>query len=249
MRQPSEQVVENVISSKRVGQICTTLFSLALVYTVFMGQGLFIASEPDGYKINFVSAFGILLAFYCIFFVIRDYRAIRKLSWFKMLIGFIGITGFLTHSVLALFAPKQLLEVSAAGRVFSGPVSFAPIAATGAERWTIEGRSYNIKSSYFLVLPEGVQYTVTYQLPPAQLEGLEREQADQLAFPIMVHIVENELHLRTWIKAVAGEEVNPERIGITFLYPQGQGATGYRYGLSIAEIEKRIATAENLQIN
>jgi hypothetical protein len=242
---PSEQVLENVRLSNRVGRTCKILFFLALVYAVFMGQGLFIVSEGDGYKINFVSAFGILLAFYCIFFILRDYRAILKLSWFRMLIGFLGIAAFLTHSVLALFAPMQLLEVSAAGRVISGPVGFFPIAgtATGAEQWIIEGRSYNIKSSYFLVLPEGVQYTVTYQLPPAQV-GVEDEQAELLAFPIMVHIVENELHLRTWIGTLDGK-INPERIGITFLYSQGQGATGYRYGLSIGEIKKRIAAAEN----
>jgi hypothetical protein len=63
MRRPSEQVLENVRLSKRVGRTCKILFFLALVYTVFMGQGLFIVSEVDGYKINFVSAFGILLAF------------------------------------------------------------------------------------------------------------------------------------------------------------------------------------------
>ena len=244
MIQPSAQVLENVRSSKRVDRTCKKLFFLALVYAVFMGQGLFIVSEVDGYKINFVSAFGILLAFYCIFFVVRDSGAILKLSRFKMLLGFLGIAGFLTHAVLALFAPVQLLQINVGRSVITGTAGFIPIAATGAEQWIIEGRSYNIKSSYFLVLPEGVQYTVTYQLPPAQLEGLEDEQAELLAFPIMVHIVENELHLRTWIGTLDGK-VNPERIGITFLYSQGQGATGYRYGLSIGEIERRIAAAEN----
>lgn len=245
MRQSSEQVVENVISSKRVGRTCITLFFLAFVYAVFIGQGLFIVSEGDGYKINFVSAFGILLAFYCIFFVVRDYRAILKLSWFKMLLGFLGIAGFLTHAVLALFAPAQLLQINVGRPVISGAAGFAPMAATGAEQWIIEGRSYNIESSYFLVFPEGVQYTVTYRVPLVQLKGLENEQAELLAFPIMAHVVENELHLRSWIKTLDGEEVDPVRIGIIFLHSQGQDATGYRYGLSIDEIRKRIAAAEN----
>src|SRR5438105_7946873 len=60
------------------------------------------------------------------------------------------------------------------------------MAATGAETWVIDGKTYSIRSTYYLVLHPGeqLQYTIEYLIyEPQLLVGLNVERATQIACP------------------------------------------------------------------
>jgi hypothetical protein len=117
-----------------------------------------------------------------------------------------------------------------------------PMAISGPETWTIGGKNHHVQATYYLALPEGLQYTIDYQLPPDIALPSQNEPALAIAFPLMRHAFENNLHKRSTISKAGVGDLAPTRIGVALYHVEGLHRRGFAVALSTAEIQGRIAS-------
>ncbi len=113
------------------------------------------------------------------------------------------------------------------------------LAATGAETWQIEGKTYSIGSTYYLVLPPGeqLQYTTEYLISdPQLLDGLNDERAAQIAMPLVKHAWKQRLFERSTVTSAKGGALRPSLIGVAITYRDGLRSRGFRVRRSIEQI-------------
>ena len=113
------------------------------------------------------------------------------------------------------------------------------MAATGAETWVIDGKTYSIGSTYYLVLHPGerLQYTIEYLISDPQLiDGLNDERAGQIAMPLMKHAWKQRLFERSKVTSATSGTLKPSVIGVAITYRQGVRSRGFRVQRSIDQI-------------
>ena len=113
------------------------------------------------------------------------------------------------------------------------------MAATGAETWVIDGKTYSIRSTYYLVLHPGeqLQYTIEYLISdPHLLDGLNDERAAQIAMPLMKHAWKQRLFERPAVTSATSGALKPSLIGVAITYREGVRSRGFRVQRSIDQI-------------
>jgi hypothetical protein len=113
------------------------------------------------------------------------------------------------------------------------------LAATGAQTWEIDGKTYSIGSTYYLVLPPGeqLQYTIEYLISdPQLLDGLNDERAAQIALPLMKRAWKQRLFERSRVTSSKGGELKPSWIGVAITYRQDARSRGFRVRRSLEQI-------------
>jgi hypothetical protein len=103
--------------------------------------------------------------------------------------------------------------------------------------WVIDGKATQIASTYYLALPEGLQFTI--ETPVETIPYVESDAVDE-AWPLMKHAFEKGIYTRTKIHALGSGDVVPGRIGVAFFKKQGAETKGMRVALSVGEIEFRL---------
>ncbi len=117
----------------------------------------------------------------------------------------------------------------------------SPMARQGPETWEINGKKMDITSSYYLALPEGLQYTIECPWKFGDPNrAISKEEAMNAAFPLIRYAYEKELYKRSSITKVGSGPMEATRIGVVLSETNGQGTRGYRIGLSIAEIQEKL---------
>jgi hypothetical protein len=117
----------------------------------------------------------------------------------------------------------------------------SPIALQGPTIWSINGKQYHVSATYYLALPEGLQYTIDYELPPSVPLPHEREAALAIALPLMQYAVHSGLYKRTAVTKRGSGAVAPSRVGITLFRQEGIRLRRYGVALSVDEITLREA--------
>jgi hypothetical protein len=144
------------------------------------------------------------------------------------------------RSGLATMAISICVALLATGcKVRVGNVEPGAIAATGAETWVIDGKTYSIGSTYYLVLHPGerLQYTIEYLTSdPHLLDGLNDERATQIAMPLMKHAWKQRLFERSMVRSATNGALKPSFIGVAITYREGVRSRGFRVQRSIEQI-------------
>lgn len=116
------------------------------------------------------------------------------------------------------------------------------MAPSGALTWTIEGKETRVTNTYYLTLPEGLQYTMEYEaLGEAEPTSITDQKAFEIAFPLIRYAFEHQLHERTKINKLGSGVVPVSRIGVVLFARADSGTRGYRVGRSLDEIRTRIS--------
>ena len=118
-----------------------------------------------------------------------------------------------------------------------GGSSVAPMAALGPETWTIEGKQWQIESTYYLALAEGLQFTI--ESPVEKVPGLEAVALDE-AWPLIRHAYVQQLFLRSKIHKVGADDLSATRIGVSLFHREGVATRGIRVAMSLSQIQERI---------
>ena len=123
----------------------------------------------------------------------------------------------------------------------SDTAGHSPMAKQGPETWEIDGKKFNINSTYYLALHEGLQYTIECAWKFSdQNQTISQEEALNAAFPMMQYAYDKGFYKRTSISKVGGGSVEATRIGVVLSESIGARTRGYRIGLSIGEINQRL---------
>jgi hypothetical protein len=115
-------------------------------------------------------------------------------------------------------------------------VGFNTMAQQGLETWAIDGTSSRIDATYYLALPQGLQYTIEV---PVESVPESESAALEMAWPYMRYAYEHKLYLRTHI-ARDGSDVEATRIGVALVKHIGIENRGNRVAMSITDIQARI---------
>ncbi|MDY6913749.1 MAG: hypothetical protein SVT52_04750 [Planctomycetota bacterium] len=223
---------------KNAGQNCIVMFVLFVVSLLSFGRCPAIWTKGDGgssFNLNILSTIGVAGGLYALIFIPLRLRTILKLPTAKKVLGLTGGIGLIAHSVIAILIPLS----SGSGAV--GTAGNVPLARSGVEQWQIDGQVYNVETTYYLRLPEGLQYTVQYPWRFQDSQGpMNDERALKVAFPLMKYAYEKGLYKRFKITKVGQGTITPSRIGVVLFERKGSQTRGYRVALSISGIEKRI---------
>lgn len=118
-----------------------------------------------------------------------------------------------------------------------------PMAVQGPEIWTVDGKPTTVAATYYLALPEGLQYTIDYQLPAAVAIPRDDASALPIAFPLMRHAYETGIYKRTSISKAGSGHLDPSRIGVALYHLEGARRHGYATALAISDLKQRIAAS------
>jgi len=101
---------------------------------------------------------------------------------------------------------------------------YARMDARGPEVWTIEGRSYRVQSTYYLVIDNQAQFTVDYLCGDVcpDFTTLDDFTAFKAVYPLVKHMVESKLYERTAVQGKNGPL--PYSVGVSMT----DGRRGYR---------------------
>jgi len=113
------------------------------------------------------------------------------------------------------------------------------LAAAGAETWQIDGKTYSIGATYYLVMPpaEQLQYTIDYLISdPRLLDGLNDERAARIAMPLMKYAWERRLFERSTVTSAKGGALKTAWIGVAITYQEGARSRGFRVRRSLEQI-------------
>ena len=228
--------------ARRAGQNCIALFVLFVITLLAFGKAPLTRTAIDGGSgadFNLISCLGLIGGVYALVFLILRFRMVLSLAATKKVLGLVGGFGLIVHSLLALVV---LLSWGAGASVGTG--GFSPMAQSGAEQWRIDGKTYPIRSTYYLRLREGLQYTIEYPCRlPVPLEQMNNQRALKIALPLMKHAYQQGLYKRATIGKLGRGRVAPSRIGVVLLESPGGRAGGYRIALPVGEIRRRITSA------
>jgi len=96
------------------------------------------------------------------------------------------------------------------------------MAQSGTLTWNIGGKDTQVANTYFLTLPEGLQYTVEYEVPnEVDLTSITDQQAYDLAFPLMQYAFEHHLYERNKVTTVGSGAVPGSRMGVSLFVRAG----------------------------
>ena len=127
------------------------------------------------------------------------------------------------------------------GKPTAASAGFNTLEQQGPEVWVIEGASRHIDATYYLALPEGLQFTV--EVPVESV--LDNDSAAQeQAWPYIRYVYEHKVYLRTHVKR-NGTPVQPTRIGVALVQHLGAQHRGNRVAMGIADIEARLDSRQN----
>ena len=156
-----------------------------------------------------------------------------------------GIHGYSALAVLALVtvpACRCDAQTSGGRASLGAPATssqgFGVMAAKGPEVWTIDGKSFQIRATYFVVVQGRLQFTVDYLCGDRcpEFTGLSDEVAFATAFPVMKYAVENNLPSRTEVRS-GSDPMKPELIGVAITQQVGGGREkGYRVARTIDQV-------------
>jgi hypothetical protein len=118
---------------------------------------------------------------------------------------------------------------------------FNTMAQQGPESWVIDGASRHIDATYYLALPEGLQFTVEV---PVESVPDNDSAAQEQAWPYIRYVYEHKVHLRTQVKR-NGSPVQATRIGVALVQHLGVRHRGNRVAMSISDIEARLDSRQN----
>jgi hypothetical protein len=234
---------------KRAGQSCITLFVVlaVVVATLSFGKAAWVkVGDAQGYRLsfNFISSLGLLVGIYAVIFLASSLRTVLGLSSAKKVLGLIGSIGLICHSLVSLLMP---LNYGGGAQPPAGAGGNPMFGQNGSEQWIIDGKTYQIASTYHLVLPEGPQYTqytieFPYQFTAAD-SRMDDQRAIEIAFPLMRYAVESGNYKRMSVYKLGEGNLEPTRIGVVLVERTGGQARGYRVALPVAEVQRRIAEA------
>ena len=112
-----------------------------------------------------------------------------------------------------------------------------PIAPSGPLELAFRGNAYKVIDTYFLNYPDGLQFTIEYQVPShVDIVGMTDEQAYEVAYPLMRGALDQGWHRRTKIQLVEGTTANVSRVGIA-LYADASRTRGRRLVRDILTVE------------
>ena len=233
------------------------MFVVFLMTLFAFGQAAAVRVHTDkGYALNFnaLSCLGVVSGVLALLLLPWRLRTILRGPKVKAVLGLIGGVGLITHLVLAVMAGvpwvpgwappaayRLLPPTSQPGAVKPRPAGVEGnkfMAWSGQETWDINGRAYEIRATYYLGLPAGLQYTIEY--PYAGADAIFNDaEALKVAWPVIRHAYEAGLYKRAKIIDKGGRSVPRTRIGVTLLKEGGGMTKGYRVGLSLEEIRRR----------
>ena len=121
----------------------------------------------------------------------------------------------------------------------------SPMAVEGPQTWTINGQVFPVKATYYLALPEGLQYTIDYELPASVPLPHQDDTALAIAFPLMEHAYRAGLYNRTDVSKLGTGHLTPSRIGVALYHLEGWHRRGYATALSVDQIKLRLAATPN----
>ncbi len=232
---------KEALKTKRSGRICIALFVAFLIVLLSFGRApLRRVAGDDGSRIDFnlISLLGVGIGVFAVFYLPISFRRILRVSTARKVLGLIGGFGLVVHVLLVL------LVSGSGGLGGGGPVATGgrpSMGRSGAEEWVIDGEKYRIAATYSLVLPEGLQYTIEYPYRFRPSDGqMNDRRALEIVFPLMKHAYEQGLYKRVSVAKLGKGKLNPSRIGVALFQKQGSYVGGYRVGLSLADIKKRI---------
>ena len=111
------------------------------------------------------------------------------------------------------------------------------MAQAGPETWTVEGTRYPIASTYYLALPEGLQYTIDYEAPATlDLAQLTDARAFEAVAFLMRHAASARLYERQVIRDASGNIVPVKMIGVSIFSKSGILTGGYRVSRPLEQL-------------
>lgn len=119
---------------------------------------------------------------------------------------------------------------------------FGVMAMGGPEVWNIDGRSFHIRATYFVIVNGRLQFTADYicgkRCP--NVVGMSDDQAFAVAYPIMKHAVTTSVYTRTKVQ-VGGKSLNTELIGVAITRQTESGKeSGYRVARTVEQVRAAI---------
>jgi len=125
----------------------------------------------------------------------------------------------------------------------AGGTNSVPIAVGGPRVLLYDGEVYEILTTYYLDLPEGLQYTMEYAAPAKiVVDGITDAEAYRVTRPLMRGAWEQGWHAQTRITQVGAGARRVDRIGVV-LYPNGTRTRGYRVARSLASIAAEVRSS------
>lgn len=127
-----------------------------------------------------------------------------------------------------------------------GASPYLPMATKGPEVWQIGDRTYQISYTYYIGMPDGLQYTIECPWPTdIKPDKRTQENARDLAFPLMQYACEEELYKRATIRQHGKGKITATLIGVVFFEKKGIVFSGSRVNLTIDEIMKKIEATDS----
>jgi hypothetical protein len=119
----------------------------------------------------------------------------------------------------------------------AGP--WLPMAKTGPESWTVDGTEYRVTATYYLVLPDGLQYTIDYEAPPGlDLEHMDDARAFAAVAPLVQHAASANLYSRQVIRDLtSGAAVPVKKIGVSIYRQSGIRTRAFRVARSLDQLK------------
>ena len=239
---PSAEDRRDALKTRRAGQTSITLFAVFIITLLSFGRAP-VAMQPGGGRMNLdlVSCLGVAMGMFAFLFVLTSHRRILRLTTARKVLGLVGSVGLILHTILALASP---ISCGAAPGQPAGLGGRQPLAVGGPEQWQIDGRTYDVSSTYYLPLPEGLQYTIEYPRDFTSADAdMNDERALQIVFPLMRHAYASGLYKRAAITGLGPGAAEPMRIGVVLVQRNDGVARGYRVALSLDRIKERMAAA------
>jgi hypothetical protein len=117
------------------------------------------------------------------------------------------------------------------------------MAIRGPEVWTIDGKPFQIRATYFMVVNGHLQFTVEYMCAERcpEFVGMSDDKAFAVAYPIMKHVVTQDLAARTKVQEIGGESLKTELIGVAITRQADDGKEkGYRVARTLEQVRAAI---------
>ena len=210
--QPAGDAKE-AVRAKRAGGSCITLFVVFLISLLSFGHAPWnTVAEGQGGRLNFnlISCLGVVIAIYGVIFLATGLKRVLRLTTAKKVMGLVGGAGLAVHLVLALFLPLNSAPTGPAGTGGN-----TVLGQSGPEQWTVDGKTYEIASTYYLALPDGLQYTIEFPYQFTQADGqMNDQQAIGIVYPLMKHAVQSGAFQRMQIRKLGEGSADPTRIGV-----------------------------------
>jgi len=138
---------------------------------------------------------------------------------------------------VALLALIPLLALGCRKKSATEGIDGTPIAPSGSQVLAFRGKVYNVIDTYYLRYPEGLQFTIEYQVPSSvDIVGMTDEQAYEVAYPLMRGALEQGWHRRAKPEELGRPTPAVSRIGIA-LYADESHTRGRRLVRDIKTVE------------